>query len=97
MDNAVALVQAYLRVNGYFKGVPVLLFLLGLFVWPGLLTWAIIVFFIAGQGASPFDDITRVTPGRHRLGYLTFAILGLILLPFPHALWQAARIHCPYL
>ena len=86
------------RIGGTISSVAMWsLFLLGLFVWPGLLTWAIIVFFIAGRGASPLDDITPVTPGRRRLGYLTFAILALILLPFPHALWQAAGIHCPYL
>jgi hypothetical protein len=73
------------------------LFLVGIFVWPGLLTWAIIVFFIAGRGASPLDDISPVTPGRLRLGYLTFAILASILIPLPHSLWQAAGIHCPYL
>jgi membrane-associated protease RseP (regulator of RpoE activity) len=73
------------------------LFLLALFVWPGLMMWAIIVFFIAGRGASPMDDITPVTPGRRQLGYVTFAILASILTPFPHSLWQAAGIHCPYL
>jgi hypothetical protein len=61
--------------------------------WLGLF----IMFFIVGWGASPHDDITPVAPGRRRLGYLTFAILATILLPFPHALWQAAGIHGPYL
>jgi hypothetical protein len=73
------------------------LFLLAIFVWPGLLMWAIIVFFIAGIGASPLEDVTPLTPWRRRLGYVTFAILIGILLPLPHALWQAAGIHCPYL
>lgn len=73
------------------------LFLLAFFVWPGLMMWAIIVFFIAGRAASPMDDITPVTPARRQLGYLTFAILALILIPFPHSLWEAAGIHCPYL
>lgn len=63
------------------------LFLLGVLVWPGILTWAIIVFFVAGRGASPMDDVTPVTPGRRQLGYLTFVILALILIPFPHSLW----------
>jgi membrane-associated protease RseP (regulator of RpoE activity) len=86
------------RVGGTISSVAMWsLFLLGVFVWPGLLMWAIIVFFIAGRGASPLDDITPVTPGRLRLGYLTFAILALILIPLPHPLWQAAGIHCPYL
>lgn len=72
------------------------LFLLAIFVWPGLLMWAIIVFFIAGRGASPLNDVTGLTPWRRRIGYLTFLILGLILLPLPHTLWHAAGIHCPY-
>ncbi|MEW5976350.1 MAG: site-2 protease family protein [Acidobacteriota bacterium] len=73
------------------------LFLLALFVWPGLMMWAIIVFFIAGKGAPPLDDMTPLTPRRRWLGYATFGILGLILAPLPHSLWSAARIHCPYL
>jgi hypothetical protein len=73
------------------------IFLLAIFVWPGLLMWAIIVFFIAGIGASPLEDVTPLTPWRRRLGYVTFAILIGILLPLPHALWQTAGIHCPYL
>jgi len=73
------------------------LFLLALFVWPGLMMWAIIVFFIAGKNVPPLDDMTPLTPGRRWLGYATFVILGLILAPLPHSLWSAARIHCPYL
>lgn len=73
------------------------LLLLGLFVWPGLLTWAIIVFFVAGRGEPPLDDFTPLSPRRQALGYATFAILALILAPLPHTLWQAAGIHCPYL
>ena len=73
------------------------LFLLAIFVWPGLLMWVIIVFFIAGTGAAPLEDVTPLAPERIGLGYLTFAILVGILLPLPHAVWQAAGIHCPYL
>lgn len=73
------------------------LFLLALFVWPGLMMWAIIVFFIAGKSAPPLDDMTPLTPGRRWLGYASFVILGLILAPLPHSLWSAAKIHCPYL
>jgi len=73
------------------------LLLLGLFVWPGLLTWAIIVFFIAGRGTPPLDDVTPLTPARRCLGYAAFAILALILAPLPHTLWSAAGIHCPYM
>ncbi|MEZ5398796.1 MAG: site-2 protease family protein [Bryobacteraceae bacterium] len=73
------------------------LFLLAIFVWPGLMMWAIIVFFLAGRGASPLNDLTTLSPGRCRVGYATFVILALILLPFPHGLWTSAGIHCPYL
>lgn len=73
------------------------LLLLAIFVWPGLMMWALIVFFIAGRGTPPLNDLTPITPGRRWVGYATFLILGLVLLPLPHALWPAAGIHCPYL
>ena len=73
------------------------LLLLGLFVWPGLLTWAIIVFFLAGRGAPPLDDLTPLSPARRCLGYVAFTILALILTPLPHKLWEVVGIHCPYL
>jgi membrane-associated protease RseP (regulator of RpoE activity) len=59
------------------------LLLLGLFVWPGLLTWALIVFFIAGRGTPPLNDITPISRGRLWLGWLAFAILVLVLVPVP--------------
>ena len=34
------------------------IFLLALFVWPGLMMWAVIVFFMAGRGAPPLNDVT---------------------------------------
>jgi len=73
------------------------LFLLALFVWPGLMIWALIAFFLAGTGTPPLNDLVPVSPQRRTLGYLTFLILGLILIPLPHPLWAAAGIHCPYL
>lgn len=72
------------------------LLLLALFVWPGLMMWAIIVFFLAGTSATPLEDLTPLTPGRRWLGYATFVLLGLILVPLPHPLWPATGIHCPY-
>lgn len=73
------------------------LFLLALFVWPGLFMWVLIVFFIAGRGTPPLNDVTPVTTGRRWLGYATFLILALILAPLPHAFWNEAGIYCPYL
>ena len=72
------------------------LFLLALFVWPGLMIWAIIVFFLARTGSSPLNDLSPLSAGRRALGYLAFAILALILVPLPHSLWHLAGIHCPY-
>lgn len=73
------------------------LLLLALFVWPGLMMWAIIVFFMAGTAATPLNDLTPLTPGKRWLGYAAFVLLGLILAPLPHTLWNAAGIHCPYM
>ena len=64
------------------------LLLLGLFVWPGLLTWALIVFFIAGRGTPPLNDITPVTTWRLWLGWFAFVVLVVVLVPMPAALEQ---------
>lgn len=72
------------------------LLLLALFVWPGLLTFAILVFFMARRTVPPLNDLVPLTPARRRLGYFTFLILALILIPLPQALWTSAGIYCPY-
>lgn len=59
-----------------------LLVLWSLFV-PGLMIWAIIVFFIAGHATPPLNDLTPVSPGRMWLGLLAFIILALIVIPLP--------------
>jgi membrane-associated protease RseP (regulator of RpoE activity) len=72
------------------------LFLLALFVWPALMTWAIIVFFIASGGTTPpLNDLTPITSGRRWLGYLSFLILALILTPLPLSWWNMIGIHRP--
>ena len=74
------------------------LFLLALFVWPGLMFWAFIVFFIAGMRDAPAaNDLTPVGPPRMALGYFTFLVLLLIIVPVPHSLYQAISVHSPYL
>ena len=73
------------------------LLLLALFVWPGLMMWALIVFFIAGRGAPPLNDVTSLDAGRMVVGYLALLILILILAPMPHSLWDIANDVCPYL
>lgn len=75
----------------------VLLFLLALFVWPGLMFWAFIVFFIAGTRDAPAaNDVTPLEPGRKLLGYFTFLLLLLIILPVPHVLFEKMGLHSPY-
>jgi Zn-dependent protease len=73
------------------------LFLLALFVWPGLMMWAIIVFLIAGRGAPPLNDLTPLDTGRMVVGCIALLILILILAPMPHSLWDVANEVCPYL
>jgi membrane-associated protease RseP (regulator of RpoE activity) len=75
------------------------LFLLAIFVWPGLMLWAIIVFFLAGRGAPPLNDVTPLPAGRKLLGVVAFVILALILVPMPEGLStaHAQEMRCPYL
>jgi membrane-associated protease RseP (regulator of RpoE activity) len=74
------------------------LLLLALFVWPGLLFWALIVFFIAGTRDAPAaNDVTPVGLPRKVLGYFTFLLLLFIIVPVPRALFETIGLHCPYL
>lgn len=70
---------------------------LGLFMWPGLLTWAIIVALIAGFSHEPaLDDVTPTDAKRVAIGALTFILLLLILVPAPGASRQG-MLNCPYM
>jgi hypothetical protein len=74
------------------------LFLLALFVWPGLMFWAFIVFFLAGTHDLPAaNDVSPVGWGRTLVGYGAFLLLVLIVLPVPPALSQVIGVHSPYL
>jgi len=71
---------------------------LGFLVWPGLLFWALLVYFIAGRpGIPPQDDVTLLDGTRRRVGWLSFALLAVILLPLPHVFSRLIGLHCPYL
>jgi membrane-associated protease RseP (regulator of RpoE activity) len=79
-------------------GALITLFALALFVWPGLMMWALIVWFIAGTRDVPaLDDITPLNPARRALGWFAFLLLAAIMIPVPHALYPSFGIHCPYL
>lgn len=86
------------KAHGISMAALVILIFLALFVWPGLLFWAFIVFFIAGTRDSPAaNDITPIDAPRRALGYLAFLLLLLIILPVPHAFHQAASGRAPYI
>jgi len=73
------------------------LFLLALFVWSGLLIWAIIVFFIAGiKSPPPENDFSKLDSRRVALGAFAFVLLFLMLTPVPHAFYRTLGIFCPY-
>lgn len=73
------------------------MFLLTVFVWPGLLMWMIILFFISGNVSPPLNDVTPLSFGRFLLGILAFVILLLIVLPVPRHLWSLLQINQPYM
>lgn len=74
------------------------LLFLGLFVWSGLLMWALIAFFLAGsKGIASQNDLVPLEAGRYSVGVASFVILFLILIPVPHAFYESLGIHCPYL
>lgn len=86
------------RARQVGTGALIALVLLALFVYPGLLFWAFIIFFLAGGGRFPArDDLTPLSGGRRLLAWTSYAILVLILAPLPHAWFGAVGLHCPYL
>jgi hypothetical protein len=86
------------RGHAISVGALITLFALALFVWPGLMMWAFIVWFIAGtRDAPPLNDVTPLDPRRRALGLFAFLLLAAIMVPVPHALYPSFGIHCPYL
>jgi membrane-associated protease RseP (regulator of RpoE activity) len=65
------------------------LLLVAVFFRPGLMMWAILVFFLAGRPIPPLDDLTPLTPARMALGVFAFLILAAILAPLPASMWRA--------
>lgn len=86
------------RGHAISVGALMTLFALALFVWPGLMIWALIVWFIAGtRDAPPLNDVTPLDLRRRALGWFAFLLLAAIMIPVPHALYPSFGIHCPYL
>ena len=88
------------RVGTVLSSVAMMaLFFLAVFVWPGLMMWAIIIFFIAGRGTPPLNDVSPLPLGRKLLGIGVFLVLALILVPMPEGMTSpnAQDMRCPYL
>ncbi len=63
------------RGHAISVGALISLFALALFVWPGLMMWAVIVWFIAGTRDVPaLDDITPLNPARRALAWFTLLL-----------------------
>jgi hypothetical protein len=87
--------RRYARAIGF--GTFVVMFALGLSVWPGLLTWAIMIALIAGFSHMPaLDDITIPDGKRFVLGAFAMVLLAVIVLPMPEGL-IGMMLDCPYL
>lgn len=72
------------RVGGWIGSIGLLaLFALALFRFHGLMIWAVIVFFLAGRASPPLNDLTPITPGRRVIGWFTYVLLALMIIPMP--------------
>ena len=70
---------------------------LGLTVWPGLLTWALLLALLAGFSHMPaLDDVTPPGATRFAVGVFAFALLVLIAMPLPGAM-RGLMLDCPYM
>lgn len=70
---------------------------LGLFLWPGLLTWALLIALIAGFSHMPaLDDVTPPDGKRFALGAVALAVLVLTVVPLPGAM-RGLMLDCPYM
>ena len=70
---------------------------LGLMVWPGLLTWALMIALIAGFSHMPaLDEVTPLDGKRFALGAVALAVLVLTIVPLPAGM-RGLMLDCPYL
>lgn len=65
-------------------GTVMLMIVLGMTVWPGLLTWALLIALLAGFSHRPaLDDVTPLDGTRVALAVLTLVFPIVVLLPLP--------------
>lgn len=62
-------------IRGLNRLTYMMMILGGLLYWPGLLTWALLIYFIAGQSVPPLNDISAVDTKRRVVGLFALAIL----------------------
>ncbi len=55
----------------------------GFLYWPGFITWALLVYFLAGQSVPPLNDITPVNRYRVLVGLIALLILIFTFCPVP--------------
>lgn len=83
--------------RGIGIGTFVVMLGLGLTVWPGLLTWAVLIAVIAGFSHMPaLDDITPPDGKRFALGAFSLVLLVMIMVPLPGGL-TGLMLDCPYM
>ena len=61
-----------------------LMFLAGIFWWPGWFVWALLTFFVIGPyHPPPLNDLVPVGPGRKVLAYLMIFVFIIMFMPNP--------------
>jgi membrane-associated protease RseP (regulator of RpoE activity) len=75
-----------------------LMAVLGLTVWPGLLTWALLIALIGGFAHMPaLNDVTAPDGKRYALGAVAHVLLVLIMAPLPGGAMRGMMLDCPYM
>ncbi len=72
------------RYHTIYRGFFVLLIVIGLFIWPGWLFWALIVYLLTKlRHPGPLNDVSELSTGEKFLGLVYIAMLLLTFVPVP--------------